>query len=74
MQSLLKQLNWLTNISEDHNMPVQINEVIIRAIITTDDKTTGSKTTGGEETHDHEEKKIDMLELIDELLKSKKER
>lgn len=57
-------------------MPVQINEIIIRAIVTSDDKHAKAKTetTGKKKEDDHEDKKIEILELIDEALKNKKER
>ena len=57
-------------------MPVQINEIIIRAIITNDDAKGKSgpppadKKAGGSEAVD----KTDVLYLIDEVLKNKKER
>lgn len=70
-------MNWLTSISEDPDvMPVQINEIIIRAIVTTDDKRSphvadiGGKKTDSEE----EERKREILDLIDESLKNRKER
>lgn len=57
-------------------MPVQINEIIIRAIITNDDEKTkaGSqpaekKMAGGEAVS-----KTEILDLIEQVLKNKKER
>lgn len=57
-------------------MAVQINEIIIRAIITSDDKHAGNATTvaGKRNDDEEEEKKIEILDLIDEVIKSKKER
>ena len=57
-------------------MPVQINEVIIRAIVTTDDKRSVTPTIAGDKITDEaeEERKKEILELIDESLKVKKER
>ncbi|HEY5969977.1 MAG TPA: DUF5908 family protein [Chitinophagaceae bacterium] len=56
-------------------MPVQINEVIIRAIITNDDKNATAKTqTVGKSDEEDEQKQFEILELIEEVIKSKKER
>ena len=57
-------------------MPVQINEIIIRAIITNDDKNNTAKTKPAAKKADanNDESKIEMLELIDEVLKNRKER
>jgi len=56
-------------------MPVQINEIIIRAIITNDDKNATSKSNDAPKKADAgDENKIEMLELIDEVIKNKKER
>ena len=56
-------------------MPVQINEVIIRAIITNDDKNAASKAPPvGKGDEEDEQKQFEILELVEEVLKSKKER
>lgn len=57
-------------------MPVQINEVIIRAIITDDDKKSkASPQQADKKMGGHEEiNKIEILELINEVIKNKNER
>ena len=57
-------------------MPVQINEIIIRAIITNDDakakaspKPAPKKNAGNDDMN-----KMEVLELINEVLKNKNER
>ena len=56
-------------------MPVQINEVIIRAIITNDDKNVSAKAQSPiNRDEEDEQKQFEILELIDEVIKSKKER
>ncbi len=51
-------------------MPVQINEVIIRAIITNDDRNVTAKTQApGKREEDDDQKQIEILELIDEVIK-----
>ena len=57
-------------------MSVQINEIIIRAIITSDDKhaKSATSTTSKQRDDEEEERKIEILDLIEEVIKSKKER
>lgn len=57
-------------------MPVQINEIIIRAIITNDDaknkaapKPASKKNAGNDDMN-----KMEVLDLINEVLKNKNER
>ena len=56
-------------------MSVHINEIIIRAIITNDDKigTPKSQPLDKKDGSD-DESKLEIIELIDEVLKNKKER
>jgi hypothetical protein len=70
-------LNWLINISkeEDKKMAVQINEVIVKAIITGNEcdnekkpDSTASADKGSSVSTN------DVLDLIDEVLTNKKER
>lgn len=75
MPLLSKQSNWRINISGGHNMSVQINEIIIRAIITSDERNTFlKKEIPGKKEEDNDQVKIQVLELIDEALNAKKER
>ncbi len=56
-------------------MPVQINEIIIRAIITNDDKKNAAAPAGKDEKgKEGQDMKIEILELIDEVIKNKNER
>jgi hypothetical protein len=57
-------------------MPVQINEIIIRAIITNDDEKNKAvaKPMPKKNAGDDVINKMDMLELINEVLKNKNER
>ncbi|HWI93194.1 MAG TPA: DUF5908 family protein [Flavisolibacter sp.] len=57
-------------------MPVQINEIIIRAIVTTDDKRSVrvADIAGKKTDNDEEERKKEILDLIDESLKNRNER
>jgi hypothetical protein len=57
-------------------MPVQINEIIIRAIITNDDPKgkSGPSPAGKKAGESEVVNKTDILNLINEVLKSKKER
>ena len=56
-------------------MPIQINEVIIRAIITNDDRNVTAKTQAPvKKEEEDEQKQIEILELIEEVIKTKKER
>lgn len=57
-------------------MPVQINEIIIRAIITNDDKNSKAnpQPTPKKADGNDGENKFEILELIDEVLKNRKER
>ena len=56
-------------------MPVQINEVVIRAIITSDSGNgTAQHESPANKKEDKDLDKIEMLDLIDEVIKNKKER
>jgi uncharacterized protein DUF5908 len=55
-------------------MPVQINEVIIRAIITNDEKKSAPAESNKTDDKKSDQVKSEVLELIDEVLKNKKER
>ena len=55
-------------------MPVQINEVVIRAIITNDHTKSTQAETGNANDKKTDHPKAELLELIDEVLKNKKER
>jgi hypothetical protein len=57
-------------------MPVQINEIIIRAIITNDDPKgkSGPSPAPIKQGEGEPVNKRDVLSLIDEVLKNKKER
>jgi hypothetical protein len=55
-------------------MPVQINEVVIRAIITNDGKKSSQAETSPASDKKGDQHKTELLELIDEVLKNKKER
>lgn len=57
-------------------MPVQINEIIIRAIITNDDAKAkaSAKPASKKNAGDDDLNKMEVLELINEVLKNKNER
>jgi len=57
-------------------MAVHINEVIIRAIIVGDEKDaqTKSETPAAKKGGDADEQKFEIAEMIEEMLKNKKER
>ena len=57
-------------------MPVQINEIIIRAIITNDDAKTIAVPMAVSKKNDSNDdiNKMEVLELINEVLKNKNER